>query len=665
MKPFRRNRGVASEGTTSSQIAAQDAARFDTGFAPLRMARARKIDARTDTPAPAPRFDARPRGDEYAPPRPSFADRPVRQGAFARPHEPSRKIDTSDSRQDRRPVAVQSDRPARAFEPLRERPQASPFQPRDDRGPARSFDTPGGDATRARSFDTPGRDAKPARTFESPLDARPARSSHEHAGKRPVRSFEPREQTARPPVRSFESREQVPRPVARTFEPKPRTEHAVPPPPAPRPVTLPSVALQTVALQKTNVENVETFEDLQLIEPLLRAIREEGHEHPTPIQAKAIPHALQGRDLFGCAQTGTGKTAAFVLPIVQKLVGSPRSGRPVLRTLVLSPTRELAVQIARSFERYARFTGIRHTVVYGGVQMGPQAFALRRGVDVLIATPGRLCDLMNQGLIDLSQIEVLVLDEADRMLDQGFQPVVSDLAKLMPKERQTLFFSATMPPSIEPFARELLRDPIRVQVSPVASTPDRVEEAVYFVDQEEKRKLLQHVLLDPAITRAMIFTRTKHAADRVARMLTDADVRADAIHGDKTQGARQRALSSFKNGRVRVLVATDVAARGIDVDGVSHVINYDLPAEAEGYVHRIGRTARAGMDGIALSFCAADERASLFRIERLIRRRVKIVDEHPFKPEGSPTNASVAERETSQRRDSRPRYDRPRGHGPS
>ncbi len=557
MKPFRRNRGVASEGTTSSQLAEKSASRFDPGFAPLRIARPKKLDARP--------VEAAPRNDhqQSSYTRPAFAKRP--------PQTP--------------------ERPApRAFEPLGER--------------------------------------------------------------RPTRSFEPRAE--RPAPRAFEPRAE--RPAPRAFEPRPQptpVREVAPIAPA-RPLSLPEGP-------------VETFEDLQLIEPLLRAIREEGHEHPTPIQVQAIPHALMGRDVFGCAQTGTGKTAAFVLPIVQKLVGSPRSGRPVLRTLVLSPTRELAVQIARSFERYARFTGIRHTVVYGGVPMGPQAFALRRGVDVLIATPGRLCDLMNQGLINLSQVEVLVLDEADRMLDQGFQPVVSDLAKLMPADRQTLFFSATRPSAIEPFARELLRDPVRLQVAPVASTPDRVEQSVYFVDQEEKRKLLQHLLLNPAITRAMVFTRTKHAADKVARMLTDSEIRADAIHGDKTQGARQRALSSFKNGRVRVLVATDVAARGIDVDGVSHVINYDLPAEAEGYVHRIGRTARAGMDGAAYSFCAADERSSLFRIERLIRQRVTIVDEHPFKPEGSPTNASVAERESAMsapRRNFRPGGDRFRNSGP-
>ncbi len=368
------------------------------------------------------------------------------------------------------------------------------------------------------------------------------------------------------------------------------------------------------------------FAALGLHERLLRAVREEGYETPTPIQAQAIPHALKGRDLFGAAQTGTGKTAAFVLPILQRLLQAPApaEGRRKIRALVLSPTRELASQIGDGFAALGRHTGLVPAVIFGGVGQGPQVQALRRGLDVLVAAPGRLGDLMNQGHVDLSAVEVLVLDEADRMLDQGFLPAVRRIIVKLPQKRQTLFFSATMPKELEPLAAQILRDPVRVEVARVATTAERVVEELYHVSQADKRGLLEHLLRDPAITRVVVFTRTKHGADRVARHLEQAGVRGGAIHGNKSQGARERALGGFKDGALRVLVATDVAARGIDIDGVSHVINYDLPTDAEAYVHRIGRTARAGAAGKAMSFCCEEERPKLQRIEKLIRRRVPV-----------------------------------------
>ena len=381
------------------------------------------------------------------------------------------------------------------------------------------------------------------------------------------------------------------------------------------------------------------FADLGLIDPLLRAIRHEGHEQPTPIQEGAIPHVLAGKDLIGCAQTGTGKTAAFVLPILQQLVqqpAAPARQRPV-RVLVLSPTRELASQIARGFERYGRYTDIRQAVIFGGVGQQPQVDALRRGVDVLVATPGRLCDLIAQGLVQLSRVGFFVLDEADRMLDDGFLPAVRRIMAKIPRERQTLLFSATFPAEIEPLAQQALVDPVRVEVAPTASTPDAVEQALYFVDQRDKRALLHDLLGDDAVTRAIVFTRTKHRADRVARQLVNGAIHAAAIHGDKAQGARERALERFRTGSLRVLVATDIAARGIDVEGISHVINYDLPNDPEAYVHRIGRTARAGMQGIAVSFCSVDEHPRLASIERLTRRRVPVIADHAYpSPESTP-----------------------------
>ncbi|HEX8684641.1 MAG TPA: DEAD/DEAH box helicase [Ardenticatenaceae bacterium] len=395
------------------------------------------------------------------------------------------------------------------------------------------------------------------------------------------------------------------------------------------------------------------FDDLNLIDPLLRAVRTEGYEIPTPIQEQAIPHILAGRDVLGCAQTGTGKTAAFALPILQRLSSARPGGRArPPRVLVLTPTRELATQIGDSFATYGRHTGLTHTVVFGGVGQSPQVAALRRGVDILVATPGRLLDLMGQGVVTLTALDVFVLDEADRMLDMGFLPDVRRIIKALPSQRQTLFFSATMPRDIEELAQSILTNPVGVAVTPVASTAERIEQSVYFVEKADKRALLAHLLREPGMKRALVFTRTKHGANRVVKELEKAGIGAEAIHGNKSQGARERALENFKRGTTRVLVATDIAARGIDVEGISHVINYDLPNIAESYVHRIGRTARAGAGGIAISFCDHEERAFLRDIERLIRQPVPVVQEHPYRstvPFSAPQRSSAPSRAPQRR----------------
>jgi ATP-dependent RNA helicase RhlE len=375
------------------------------------------------------------------------------------------------------------------------------------------------------------------------------------------------------------------------------------------------------------------FQELKLIEPLLRAIHAEGYDKPTPIQVQAIPHVLTGTDLIGCAQTGTGKTAAFALPILQRMVESTQGQRRgVLRALILSPTRELASQIDESFEAYGKHTGLRHAVIYGGVGKQPQINALKRGIDILVATPGRLLDLMGEGYIQLNKIEVFVLDEADRMLDMGFIHDVRRVVRALPQKRQTLLFSATMPPAIQELARQMLYKPVRVEVTPQATTVESIQQSVFFVDKKQKGNLLKHLLDNEAIRRVLVFTRTKHGANKLAKQLNLTDITAEAIHGNKSQTARERALESFKSGKVRVLVATDIAARGIDVDDVTHVINYDLPNEPESYVHRIGRTARAGASGIAYSFCDAEERKYLRDIERIIRLSIPVVKDHPFPP---------------------------------
>ena len=383
------------------------------------------------------------------------------------------------------------------------------------------------------------------------------------------------------------------------------------------------------------------FEDLGLEAALLRALTTEGYEHPTPIQEQAIPHVLAGRDLLGCAQTGTGKTAAFALPMLQRLAAHAPPGdgrRRPIRALVLTPTRELAAQIGESFATYGRHLSLRHTVIFGGVGQMSQVEALRRGVDILVATPGRLLDLMAQRHVNFNTIEVFVLDEADRMLDMGFIHDVRKVIAVLPKEKQTLFFSATMPPDIQQLASSILRSPARVEVTPVSSTAEKIGQSVYFVEKQQKRALLAHLLADPAIVSALVFTRTKHGADRVAEQLARARISAAAIHGNKSQNARERALAHFKRGDVRVLVATDIAARGIDIDGISHVFNYDLPNVPESYVHRIGRTARAGASGLAISFCDQEERPLLHAIEKVIRMRVDVVIDHPYHLELPPMN---------------------------
>ncbi|MEQ8459277.1 MAG: DEAD/DEAH box helicase [Sandaracinaceae bacterium] len=372
-----------------------------------------------------------------------------------------------------------------------------------------------------------------------------------------------------------------------------------------------------------------TFDDLGLSPPLLRALKKTGYEEPTPIQREAIPPALAGRDVLGCAQTGTGKTAAFGLPLLQRL-DSIADDETALRALILTPTRELAAQIAESLTTYGKYLELWHTVIFGGVNEKPQIAELKRGVDTLVATPGRLLDLMNRGFVDLTDIEIFVLDEADRMLDMGFLPDVKRVIAKLPKKRQTLFFSATMPPPIRALTQELLHDPVSVAVAPVSSTADKVDQRIYFVDKADKRRLLVDLLREEQVEHTLVFTRTKHGANRVVKQLDQAGIRAAAIHGNKSQGARTRALDGFRTGDLNVLVATDIAARGIDVEGITHVINFDLPNVPETYVHRIGRTARAGASGIALSFCEQEERPYLVDIERLIGQHLDRVEQHHY-----------------------------------
>jgi ATP-dependent RNA helicase RhlE len=381
--------------------------------------------------------------------------------------------------------------------------------------------------------------------------------------------------------------------------------------------------------QQTETNNAQAanaptgFDQLNLHPALLAAVKAEGYTVPTPIQQQAIPDVLAGRDLLGIAQTGTGKTAAFALPILHRLVANQvRLGRSLTRVLVLSPTRELASQIADSFRTYGRDLPVRGAVVYGGVSFGPQARQLQSGVDIVVATPGRLLDHITQGTLKLDKTEIFVLDEADQMLDLGFMRDIRKIVALLPQNRQNLFFSATMPKEIGNLAGELLRNPARVQVTPVAKTADRVEQRVVFCEGARKRAILAEILTKIATTRTLVFARTKRGADKVAEYLEKGGIPANAIHGNKSQGQRERALNAFRNGHCRVLVATDIAARGIDVDGVGHVVNYDLPNVLESYVHRIGRTARAGAEGMAISLCDPSERAFLRDIERLIRQTI-------------------------------------------
>lgn len=380
-----------------------------------------------------------------------------------------------------------------------------------------------------------------------------------------------------------------------------------------------------------------TFKDLNIIEPILKALSAEGYTHPTPIQEQSIPILLNRNDLLGCAQTGTGKTAAFAVPILQHLFLDPKStsnNQRKIRALIMTPTRELAIQISDSFTAYGKFTGIKNTVIFGGVKQGQQTDALRRGVDVLVATPGRLLDLMSQGYISLKDVEYFVLDEADHMLDMGFIHDIKKVIAKLPTKRQSLFFSATMPADIVDLSRKILGNPQRVTVKPEQATAERVEQAVYFVSKKSKPKLLVHLLETEAVESTLIFSRTKHGADKIVRFLEKADISAAAIHGNKSQGARQRALGEFKSGETSVLVATDIAARGIDIEELSLVINYDLPNIPETYVHRIGRTGRASASGIAISFCDAEERAFLRDIQKLIDQKIPVVTEHPFLVDG-------------------------------
>jgi ATP-dependent RNA helicase RhlE len=381
-----------------------------------------------------------------------------------------------------------------------------------------------------------------------------------------------------------------------------------------------------------------SFETFGLRPEILRSVAEKNYTVPTPIQEKAIPFVLEGKDLLGCAQTGTGKTAAFALPILHRLQETPWKGhgRRPIRTLVLTPTRELASQIAESFGAYGKYTGLRHAIVFGGVSQHPQAQALQRGIDILVATPGRLLDLMSQGLVNLRTVDTFVLDEADRMLDMGFIHDIRRIIGQLPTKRQTLFFSATMPGEIQGLADTILRNPVKVAATPIATPAAAVEHRVHFVEKKEKIELLKHLLDDPSVKNALVFTRTKHGADGVTRQLARYKVRAEAIHGNKSQNAREKALGSFKRGLTRVLVATDIAARGIDIVDLSHVINFDLPNEPESYVHRIGRTGRAGASGIALSFCSFEERPFLAGIERLIRKHIPVAEDHPYRSGHNP-----------------------------
>jgi ATP-dependent RNA helicase RhlE len=373
------------------------------------------------------------------------------------------------------------------------------------------------------------------------------------------------------------------------------------------------------------------FESLNIIEPILKSLKEEGYTIPTPIQVQAIPIVLQGTDLIGCAQTGTGKTAAFAVPILQLLSKNKSFDRKKkIRSLIVTPTRELAIQIEESFKAYGRYTGLTCTVVFGGVKQNPQTNALHNGVDILIATPGRLLDLMNQGFISLKNIEIFVLDEADRMLDMGFIHDVRRIIAALPQKRQSLFFSATMPPEIVRLAGTIVYKPVKVEVTPSASTVDIVDQFVYFIDRGNKNSLLLELLKDEKIKTALVFTRTKYGADKVVRVLKKKNISAEAIHGNKAQNARQKALSSFKAQTTRVLVATDIAARGIDVDDLEYVINFEIPNISETYVHRIGRTGRAGAKGTAISFCDAEEKEYLKDIEKLITKKIQVVDDHPF-----------------------------------
>jgi ATP-dependent RNA helicase RhlE len=380
-----------------------------------------------------------------------------------------------------------------------------------------------------------------------------------------------------------------------------------------------------------------SFEHLNLIEPILKALKTEGYTTPTPIQEQSIPIILERKDLLGCAQTGTGKTAAFAIPILQILEGGKiyDKGPRAIKCLILTPTRELAIQIGESFAAYGRHTGMKHTVIFGGVSQGSQVSALKSGVDILIATPGRLLDLINQKFVHLHYLKIFVLDEADRMLDMGFIHDVKKIITKIPQKRQTLFFSATMPDEIQKLANTILVNPEKVEVTPASSTADTIDQSLFFVEKNDKKKLLIHILNDKSIKSALIFSRTKHGADKITKDLVKAGIKTEAIHGNKSQNARQKALSNFKSGQIKALIATDIAARGIDIDELSHVINFELPNIPETYVHRIGRTGRAGSSGIAYSFCDEEEMEYLKDIQKLIGKEIPVIEDQPYHMRGA------------------------------
>ncbi|MCB0837522.1 MAG: DEAD/DEAH box helicase [Bacteroidetes bacterium] len=382
------------------------------------------------------------------------------------------------------------------------------------------------------------------------------------------------------------------------------------------------------------------FEDLGLITPVLKALKDKKYSEPTEIQEAAIPLVLKRNDILGSAQTGTGKTAAFSLPIIQLIHQKEghRKGKPVLRALIVTPTRELAIQIDENVKAYAKYTHIKHTVIFGGVKQGNQVEKLKRGVHLLVATPGRLLDLISQGYISLDQVKVFVLDEADRMLDMGFIHDIRKLLELLPKKRQSLFFSATMPKNIVELSRKILKNPKKVAVSPVSSTAETIQQYLYYTNRNSKNDLLLDILKEPDMDQVLLFARTKHGADRIARNLNKKRIRTAAIHGDKAQNQRQKVLNQFKDGQIRVLVATDIAARGIDIDKLKYVINYDIPNIAETYVHRIGRSGRAGEDGVAISLCEPEENDFIKAIEKLTRQKISVVKNHPFPQTDKPMN---------------------------
>ncbi|GGF22107.1 DEAD/DEAH box helicase [Echinicola rosea] len=383
------------------------------------------------------------------------------------------------------------------------------------------------------------------------------------------------------------------------------------------------------------------FKDLRIIPPILNALEDKGYDEPTSIQAQAIPHILQNRDVLGCAQTGTGKTAAFAIPIIQHIHEAPYANEPwaKIRSLIVTPTRELAIQIGENIEEYAKYTNVRHTVIFGGVKQGAQVAQLKRGVHILVATPGRLLDLIDQGHISLKAIDLFVLDEADRMLDMGFINDIKKLLKILPRKRQSLFFSATMPDNILQLSKEILDNPQKVEVTPVSSTAETIQQYIYYTNKSSKKSLLIHILEKEGMDQVLLFSRTKHGADRIVRDLKKKHIKAAAIHGDKAQNQRQRVLSDFKDNKLRVLVATDIAARGIDIDKLKYVINFDIPDTPETYIHRIGRSGRAGEEGTAISLCEPEENADVKAIEKLANKKITVISDHPFPQTDKPMTA--------------------------